>query len=423
MPPGFSLPPAGVSYSDAKADVWIPLDPPSKGDHANSGTRLGLARLRPGVTFAQADAEARRIAAEIAKRDPASRASYSARVDSLHWVATKDVQPLLLLLFGAAELLLLITCANVGGLLVARSVARARETAVRVALGAGLRQLASQYFLEGLAVALPGAAGGILFSLLLVPILVSLAGAASARVGEIAFDWRVLLFALGTALSAGALASVAPLWQAARTSPNDVLTEGVRASAGARSRRLSQSLVVAEVALAFVLLAVSAVLVAELYRLTHISPGFDPEHLLTFQLTFSPDEIPGKPGRIAYQERLLQALQAIPGVSGAAFVNQLPLNCCFSTAIFPEGPSANPSRGETVAFLPVSLDYFRTMRIPLRRGRLLNEHDTSETLLYGGGQPGRRQALLARSRADRSLRPFEQPEREAVFRWWAWWET
>lgn len=211
MPPGFSLPPAGVSYADAKADVWIPLDPLSKGDHANSGTRLGLARLRPGVTFAQADAEARRIAAEIAKRDPASRASYSARVDSLHWVATRDVQPLLLLLFGAAELLLLITCANVGGLLVARSVARARETAVRVALGAGLRQLASQYFLEGLAVALPGAAGGILFSLLLVPVLVSLAGAASARVGEIAFDWRVLLFALGTALAAGALASVAPL--------------------------------------------------------------------------------------------------------------------------------------------------------------------------------------------------------------------
>jgi len=380
MPPSFSLPPVGVSYSDAKVDVWIPLDPLSRQDPA-SGTRLGLARLRPGVTFAQADAEAKRVAAEIAKRDPASRASYSARVDSLHWLATKDIQPLLLLLFGAAELLLLITCANVGGLLVARSVARARETAVRVALGAGLRQLASQYFLEGLAVALPGAAGGALFSVVLVPTLVSFAGPASARASEIGFEGRVLLFALGTALFAGALTSVAPLWQAARTSPNDVLSEGVRATAGARSRRLSQSLVVAEVALAFVLLAVSAVLVAELRRLANVSPGFDPEHLLTFQLTFSPEEIPGKPGRVAYQERLLQALQAIPGVSGAALVNQLPLSCCFSTAIYPEGASANPSRGERVAFLPVSPDYFRAMRIPLRRGRLLNEHDTSETLL------------------------------------------
>jgi len=252
-----------------------------------------------------------------------------------------------------------------------------------VALGAGLRQLASQYFLEGLAVALPGAAGGILFSVALVPILVTLAGSANARVSEIAFDWRVFVFALGTALFVGALASIAPLWQAARTSPNEVLTEGVRASAGARSRRLSQSLVVAEVALAFVLLAVSAVLVAELHRLTHVSPGFDTEHLLTFQLTFSPDEIPGKPGRVAYQERLLQALEAIPGVNGAAFVNQLPLKgCCYSTAIYPEGESANPSTGEQVVFVPVSVDYFRTMRIPLRRGRVLNEHDTGDKPLY-----------------------------------------
>ena len=130
------------------------------------------------------------------------------------------------------------------------------------------------------------------------------------------------------------------------------MTEGVRASAGARSRRLSQSLVVAEVALAFVLLAVSAVLVAELYRLTHVSPGFDPDHLLTFRLTFSPEEIPGKPGRVAYQDRLLQAIEAIPGVSGAALVNQLPLNCCWSTAIYPEGASANPSRGETWSTFP-----------------------------------------------------------------------
>ena len=191
MPPGFSLPPAGVSYSDAKIDVWIPLDPTSRVD-PTSGTRLCLARLGPGVTLAQADAEAKRIAAEIAKRDPASRSSYSARVDSLHWVATKDIRPVLVLLFGAAELLLLITCANVGGLLVARSVARARETAVRVALGAGLRQLAAQYFLEGLAVALPGAAGGILFSVALVPVLVPWPGRparASARLPSTGASW------------------------------------------------------------------------------------------------------------------------------------------------------------------------------------------------------------------------------------------
>ncbi len=171
--------------------------------------------------------------------------------------------------------MLLITCANVGGLLLARSVARARETAVRVALGAGLHQLGLQYFLEGLLISLPGAAGGLLFSLAVVRVLVAFGGEASARVSTVAVDWPVIGFAIGTAFVACVLASMAPLWQAARTLPNDVLSEGVRASAGARSRRLSRSFVVAEVALAFVLLAVSAMLVTELYHVTRVWPGFD----------------------------------------------------------------------------------------------------------------------------------------------------
>jgi hypothetical protein len=156
----------------------------------------------------------------------------------------------------------------------------------------------------------------------------------------------------------------------------------VRASAGARSRRVTRAFVVAEVALAFVLLAVSSVLIAELYSLTRVSPGFDPNHLLTFPTGILPEGIPGKPSQHAYQTRLLEALQAVPGVTGAGVVNQIPLNgCCFSTAIFQEGVSARPSTGERVAFLPVNADYFRTMGIPLRKGRLLTERDTDEKLL------------------------------------------
>ena len=175
-----------------------------------------------------------------------------------------------------------------------------------------------------------------------------------------------------------AITSLAPLWQAARTLPNDVLSEGVRASAGARSRRVSRAFVIAEVALAFVLLSVSSVLIAELYRLTRVSPGFNTNHLLTFQLAFAPEGIPGKPSQHAYQTRLLEAVQAVPGVSGAGIVNQIPLNgCCFSTAIFQEGASARPSTGERVAFLPVNPEYFRTMGIPLRRGRCLQSVTTA----------------------------------------------
>jgi predicted permease len=321
------------------------------------------------------------VAREMAQREPATRQNYTAHVDGIRDLTTRKEKPILWLLFGAAILLLLITCANVGGLLLARSVARARETAVRVALGAGLRQLALQYFLEGLLVSLPGAAGGLLFGFALVRVLVGFGSAVTTRVDEIAMDWPVMGFVIATAFAACALTSMAPLWQAARTLPNEVLSEGVRASAGARSGRLSRSFVVAEVALAFVLLAVGAVLAAELYHVTRISPGFDPNHLLTFQLSFAAEGIPGKPSQFAYQTRLLDAVEAIPGVMGAGVVDQLPLDCCLSTAIFQEGASSQPSTGEPVAYLPVSRDYFRTMGIPLRRGRLLTERDNTEKLL------------------------------------------
>jgi predicted permease len=377
MPPGFNLPIAGY-YSRAQIDVWLPLDP------AGRGQDQGLfcyARLRPGLTVGQADAEEKRIAAEIARREPASHPSYTVKVDSLQTLITSDIKPILLLLFGAAELLLLITCANVGGLLLARSVARARETAVRVALGAGMGRLALQYFVEGLFVSIPGALGGLLLSAALVRALVSSAAQAIPLTDGIAADWHVLAFALGTAFVACALSSMAPLWQAARTLPNEVLSEGVRASAGARTRWLSRSLVVAEIALAFVLLAVGAVLVSELYRITRVRPGFDPDHLLTFQLTFAADAVPGKPGHVAYSNRLVQAMEAIPGVTVVSFVNQLPLNgCCYSTSIYPEGSSANPGTGETVNFLVAHPGYLRAMQIPLRRGRFLTERDTNDKL-------------------------------------------
>jgi serine phosphatase RsbU (regulator of sigma subunit) len=235
---------------------------------------------------------------------------------------------------------------------------------------------------EGLFVALLGAAGGLILSYIVVRVLVAFGGAQSSRVAGITIGWRVIVFALATAVVAGVLASMAPLWQAARMQPNDVLSEGVRASAGARSRRLSGALVTGEIALAVVLLSLSTVLVAELYRLIGVSPGFDPNHLLTFQIAVAPDAVPGKPSRVAYQERLVRALEAIPGVTGVGIVNQLPLDsCCFIAAIYPEGAAADPRAPDRVNFLPVNPDYFRTLRIPLRRGRFLNDGDRGENPL------------------------------------------
>lgn len=383
MPPWFRLPVGGPGNEHVVSDIWIPLDTQKAAQDRASGMYFCYARLKPGVTQAQAQADVQRvaagIAAEIAKQDPSGHVSYTARLDNLREAVIEEVRPALLLLFGAAALLLLITCANVAGLLVARSVSRARETAVCVALGAPQRALALQYFTEGLVVALAGAAVGVCFSLLLVRLVVSLAAEYIPRADEIAVDWTVFLFALGTALLASTFSSLAPLWQAKRTQPNEVLNDGVRASAGVRSRKLSQLLVIAEIAVTFTLLAVSSVLVAQLHNLSRVWPGFDPRDLLTFQLT-ADDALSGSPARLApYQKRLVQALKAVPGVRSAALVNQLPLiGCCLSTTIFPEGRLMDPRAVQRVSYLNTVPEYLRTMQIPLLKGRFLTERDTGE---------------------------------------------
>ena len=191
----------------------------------------------------------------------------------------------LLILLGGAGLLLLIACANVATLLLARSVVRARETAIRVALGASRRQLALRYFAEGALVSVAGAAAGVGLSAILVRQILAAASGFVPRVDEIAIDWKVLGFSVAVAVATGVLAGLAPLWQAIRTAPNAVLSEGVRASAGAPARRLSKAFVVAEIALAFTLLTTSAILVVHLRNLGRVSLGFDPDGLVTFELT------------------------------------------------------------------------------------------------------------------------------------------
>jgi predicted permease len=206
--------------------------------------------------------------------------------------------------------------------------------------------------------------------------IVTLAADYLPRAEEIGVDWKVLLFALGAAFVASALSCLAPLWQAVQTAPADVLGEGVRASAGARSRRVSQSLVAAEIGLAFALLAVGAVLIIHVRNLSRISPGFDADQLLTFVLSV-PGSIAADSGkRIPLQTRLVEAIQTIPGVDQVAFANQLPLDgCCMGTAIYPEGRPVDPSASQRTSLMAVSSEYLRTMRIPLRSGRILSDSD------------------------------------------------
>ena len=373
MPPRFRLPEIGHDGNNVLNDVWIALDQTgTAAGSADGGFFFAYARLKPGVSFAQADADVKRVAADIARRDPASHPAYTARLDSLRTMVVSGIRPTLLMLLAAAALLFFVTCANVAALLLARSIARARDSAIRVALGAGRRHLALQFFLEGLFVSLTGAAIGVLLSIVLVRIVVSMAADFVPRADEIAIDWRVLTFALTTAILSSALSSLTPLWQAARTQPKDALGAGVRATASAGSRRLSGALVVSEIALAFTLLAVSAVLIGDVGALQRAWPGFDMGNLLTLQLTL-PDAITANAdARVAHQIRLVEALASVPGVEAVGFSNQTPLNgCCLSTALYPDGSAIDLAAPQKVAFMPVNPGYFQALGLTLKAGRLL----------------------------------------------------
>lgn len=372
MPAYFRFPVKDVGPAGARPDVWLPLDV------GEGASYFVYARRKPGVTFEAAQDDLRRVAAAIAAEAPATHPHFTAAVWDLRQTITEEIRPTLLLLFGAAGLLFLITCANAAGLLLTRAVARARETATRVALGAARWQLAAQFFVEGLLVALLGATVGVMLAVTLTRAIVALAADYLPRADQVSVDWTVLLFAVIAATVASALSSLAPLWQAMRTSPADALSEGVRASASAKSRRVSRWLVIAEMAFAFGLLTVSAMLLLHLRQLTRTSTGFEPANVITFIVSVPGTIAQRDDTRLPYQQRLLEALRSIPGVENVAFTTSIPLDgCCASVTIFPEGRSIDPSLSRRMSIQAVYPTYFQTLRIPLRSGRLLTERDVA----------------------------------------------
>jgi predicted permease len=381
MPKKFQFPVFGTTTGRQPFEIWIALDPTGRGQRPEQSVYFANARRKPGVSLQQAQADVVRVASDIARAQPATHPMYTAAVMDLRRQTLNDLQSTLLLLFGGAGLLLLIACANVATLLLARSVARARETAIRVALGAGRTHLAFRYLAEGAVVSVIGAAAGIGLSVVLVRLIVVAGSEYVPFADELRIDLTVLAFAIAMAFVASALASLAPLWQALRTPPNAVLVEGVRASAGGPVRKVSQALVVAEIALAFTLLTVSVILVVHLRNLGRVPPGFDPNNLLTFQLS-APGRVAGSGGLVPFQKRLIEAIEAVPGVTSAGVVNQLPLDgCCMGGTVYVEGRPPG-DEGRRVSFLFVTPGFLPAMGIPLRAGRFLTEADTSEDLLF-----------------------------------------
>ncbi len=364
-------------------DLWFPLDPSagnlrSRDDH----WLICFAKMKPGITEEQARTDMARIAAELEREYPEIEKNHITDVLSLLRSTTDRVRPILLLLLTAAIVLLVIACGNVASLLLARSVARAQETAVRVATGASAAQLAAQYIAEGLFIALIGAGAGLLGSLALVEFILHFAKDQIPRAGEVGIDANVLAVTLGCAVLCGVLFSLAPLWQALRISPNAVLTNGMRSTAAAGAQKTLAVFVTAQIALSCALLVVAILCVQRLGLLRSEDAGFDPHDVTIFTTYIPSSRFQNDVARIDYQTRLLRAVEAAHLAQAVGFTPILPYSGNFTDIfIVPDHRDishiafSEQIRLFDYSFRSVSPGLFAALRIPLISGRYLTDAD------------------------------------------------
>ncbi|MFY9556063.1 MAG: ABC transporter permease, partial [Blastocatellia bacterium] len=338
-----------------------------------------FARLRSGVTVPQAQAEMDAIAGRISEESPDTNKDWGVTIESMNERAVGDVRPALLILFGAVGLVLLIACANVANLLLARASTRQREIAIRTALGATRGRLTRQLLVENLPLAVLGGGFGLLLAQWGVDALVRLNPSDIPRVDTTSIDGRVLVFTLGLSLMTATIFGLAPALDAARVDLNESLKEGGRSSTGgARRRRIRSLLVVSEVALAMLLLVGAGLLIKSFARLQSVDPGFRLDNVLTMSMSLPKTKYTTTEQITGFYDQVLQRLESLPGVESAGLVTSLPLtgwNIGQSFTI--DGRTIPPEDARAANYQFTSPDYFRAMEIPLLRGRQFVEQDNS----------------------------------------------
>jgi predicted permease len=366
------------------ADVFTPLgqfnEEPFRDRRASLGT-VGIARMRPGVTLAQARADMDSVARALAAEYPDANKGTGIFVNPLQDDIIGDIGPTLFMLLGAVGFVLLIACANVANLLLARSASRAREFAIRMALGATRRRILRQLITESLLIASAGGALGLLFALWATKAALAVIPEALPRTDEIGLDGRVLFFTLAISILVGIGFGAVPSLKTSRPDLHESLKEGARGSSGTRLR--TQNIFVAvEMALAVVLLAGAGLMVRSLVGLANVNPGFDPQHVMEFGVSPSAARVT-TPAHIRETYREITArFEDVPGVAAASpLVGALPLSGDSLVGFWITGqPKPSSAKEMTRAqWYAAAPDYLKVMGIPLQRGRFLGAQDTETT--------------------------------------------
>lgn len=378
--------PADVHFPDRDTELWIPLAfTPDLLEENNRGSHFlnVIARLKPGVTQAQAQADLDTVAARLSREHTSTyRSGFGALVRPLHEELVGNLRRAMLVLLGAVGLVLLIACANVAHLRLASATSRYREFAIRAALGANRARVVRQFLTESILLSLIGGAVGLALAVWVVRALVVLLPKDTPRVEEIKLDYGVVLFTLGTSLLTGIIFGLAPAFQAARTNLNDVLKEAGRGGSDTSKRlRLRNVLVVSEFALSLVLLIGAGLMIKSLLRLQEVKPGFDSNNLLTMRIALPSTKYEKFDQSHAFFEQLFDRLEARPDVKSVGAINLLPFgggggDRSFSIEDQPT-PAGQSRPDEQVRF--VTPNYFGTMGIPLLTGRDFTRHDLPDT--------------------------------------------
>src|SRR5438477_7699063 len=370
-------------YENRNDQLWVPIAFPSE-EAAQRGNHFLeiIARLKPGVTLKQAQAEMETISARLAQQYPDYNTRIGAVVVPLHEQVVGDIKPALLILLGAVGFVLLISCANVANLLLARAAVRQKEIAVRLALGANQSRLIRQFLTESVLLAMFGAGLGLLLALLGLRALRTFIPASISQVETINIDARVLIFTALVAVVTGIAFGLAPAIQGSHLNLNDTLKEGGRDSAGgSKGNRARSLLVIGEVAVSFVLLIGAGLLINSFFHLRNLEPGFRADHLLTMKVDLSEVKYPDRDRRAAFFDEVIRRVRALPGVGSAAVAGNLPLtyNGDSMNISVEELPDPPPDQRPDVIYRAIGPGYFGSMGIPIIRGRDFTNHDKGDS--------------------------------------------
>jgi len=375
MPNGFEFP--------QQVELWWPLILDGAAERRDNRYVNVVGRLKPGVTVEQAQADINAINQRLAQTYVETNAGWSTRVTNLRERTVTELRTALLVLLGAVAMVLLIACANVANLLLARVSARQKEIAVRTALGASRWRIVRQLLTESLLLSIIGGAVGMGVSVWLTRLLIAVSPANSPRFDEIGIDSRVFLFTLGITLLTGFVFGVAPALQASKLDLNQNLKEsGRRGSGGEKHNRLGSLLIVSEIALSFMLLVGAGLLVKSFMRLSEVNPGFNPNNVLTMRMGLTPGKYAQGEPRAQVFKQAVEKIKAVPGVESAGGVLSMPLGgdtFNVGRSWIREGRPFTPEESANATYNVITPDYFHALQAPLVAGRAFTDQDNNDS--------------------------------------------